>query len=518
VIRDRLATLRRYALAEGGLPLVFILLTVLALVPVWHQRLLPMLDTPNHLALARMWHSYNDPQYRIAEFYTLRIRLVPYIFSYWFLHMLMYVVSIETANKLFLSLYLILFPLSILQLARAFKRSPWLAVGAFPLAFNQNWIYGFSSYLMGTAFMFFSFASLVRYYQNGRTRHLIVILVGTVLAYLCHIMPWFIFGCGAIGILVLRWRDWRRGVRAAAVMFPSLALALAAVVQEQSEHAYMNKGGKFAAAWRDFPTSVMEFPRRVMEIIPGNLDYAILTVLALTVLALLIWKGRRVEGETDEERKTLPLVLIIMGLAYITIPFQIHRPFAWWYVAPRVPSMMAPFLLLLPSARLKGWHRFVMLPVIVCAIVLPLKLARLYRDFSVRNAPFMRLVAQIPNGVSTLVVARGMMRGPHSEEESGDPATAGPVYWHFSSWPAAFHGGFDPYMFDQGVPVRPRVLLRAPDWTKPDTFDIRQAPEFEYYLVRFAPPPMESEPSIKLVDQVGDWSLFRRVYKMTDEP
>ena len=35
-----------------------------------------------------------------------------------------------------------------------------------------------------------------------------------------------------------------------------------------------------------------------------------------------------------------------------------------------------------------------MLPVIACAVVLPLTLSRLYRDFSRRNMPFMRLVAR----------------------------------------------------------------------------------------------------------------------------
>src|SRR4249919_981703 len=119
---------KRALLAEGGLPLVWIGLTIAVLLPVWYARLLPMLDTPNHLALIRAWHNYNDPAYKIAEFYTLRIRPVPYFLFYLVIHLLMYVVNIEVANKLFLSAYLILFPLSILALARAVRRSPWLAL------------------------------------------------------------------------------------------------------------------------------------------------------------------------------------------------------------------------------------------------------------------------------------------------------------------------------------------------------------------------------------------------------
>jgi hypothetical protein len=197
---------RRLLLAEGGLPLVWLVLTVIVLIPVWHQRLLPMLDTPNHLALARAWHNFNDPSYHISDFYTLRIRPVPYLFFYTFIHWCMYVFSIEVANKLFLSIYLILFPLSVLSLARALKRSPWLAVGGFAFAFSQPWTYGFSSYLLGTVFMMFAYAALIRYLADKRTRDLILILTFSLLAYFCHILPWFVFGLGAIGVLLVHWK------------------------------------------------------------------------------------------------------------------------------------------------------------------------------------------------------------------------------------------------------------------------------------------------------------------------
>src|SRR5437016_4751124 len=93
----------RLLTARDGLPAVWLLLTVMALVPIWSARLLPMLDTPNHLALVRAWHSFDDPTYKLSEYYTLRIKPVPYIFFYAVLHLLMYVVPIEAANKIFLS-------------------------------------------------------------------------------------------------------------------------------------------------------------------------------------------------------------------------------------------------------------------------------------------------------------------------------------------------------------------------------------------------------------------------------
>jgi hypothetical protein len=515
----RIDKLRRFALSEGGLPLLWLALTVVVLVPVWSQRLLPMLDTPNHLALVRGWHSFYDDSYKIAEYYDLRIRVVPYFLFYSAIHLLMYVFSIEVANKLFLSAYLVLFPLSILAVARALRRSPWLALSGFPLAFNQNWIYGFSSYLMGTVFMFFALAALIFYLRDGLRGHLVVLGVTTVLAYLGHVLPWFVFGCSAIALLVLHRRRWQLGLRAALAMLPSVALACVAVIGERSDKAYL-KSDEFVAAFRDFPTAVIEFERRVMELFPGNLDLVVFLVIAVTALGFVWWRGTRVAGADPVEDKQLPLLIILWGVIYISLPYSIAKPMSWWYVSPRIPSLMAPLLCLLPAGRFIGWQRALFAPLVAATVALPLQLARLYTGFSRRNAPFMRLCAEVPRGTKVLVVVRGMMRGPLSEEKSGDPATSAPVYWHFSSWPMALNGGYGPYVFNQGIPIRPKVgvTVTAPAWGAVDTFDIRQAHDFDYFIVRNAADQMDREPSLSLVDRAGDWTLYKVIVRLTDEP
>jgi hypothetical protein len=513
---------RDLLLVEGGLPLVWLALTAVALIPVWHQRLLPQLDTPNHLALVRGWHDYHDPSWRIADYYALRIRPVPYFLYYLVLHLLLFVVDIETANKLFLSAYLILFPLSVLALARALGRSPWLALGGFLLAFNQNWIYGFASFLMGLALMLFALAALLRLLDDGR-RGDAFWLVGLCLGcYFSHVEAWFCFGVCAIVLVLLHRHAWRRCLMAAAAMAPSLILALVAYVEERRERSYFKHGdglSTLSGSWRDFPTAVRELPRRVMELFPGRLDSVVLLVLTATVVALAVWQGTARPDDDEVRRRRIWWILGALFVVYLSLPYQITRPMSWWYVSPRVPAMMAPLALLLPALpSVRGWRRLLFAPIVVCAVVLPLQLARLYQSFSTRNAAFMYLLDDVPRGSRCLVVVRGMMRGPGSEELSGDPASSGPVYWHFSSWPMALKGGYGPYVFDQGIPLVPRVRLKAPLWTKTDLFNIRQAPEFDYYLVRHPADEMDREPALRVVQRLGEWVLYRRIYTLTEEP
>jgi hypothetical protein len=513
--------MRRFFQQHGIFIGLWVALTCAVLIPVWSQRLLPMLDTPNHLALVRGWHNYSDPNYHLAEYYDLRIRIVPYFLFYWGIHMLMYVFSIEVANKLFLSAYLVLFPISILYLARVLRRSHWLALGAFALSFNMNWIYGFSSYLMGTAMMFFALAGLLDYLRNRSQPGLFILFVATLLAYLSHVMPWAVFGVCAIVLLIHYRRQWTRGLSASLAMFPTVILAITAYAEDSMEKGYMKQGDGFAGTFREFPTALWEFPRRIMELFPGSLDYWVLAVIAATVLGLALWKGMRASEDSREEASDLPILLTVLGILYVMLPYSMAKPMSWWNISPRVPSMMAPLILLLPAYRPEGWMRLTVAPMAIACVVLPLRLRTLYRDFSRRNEPAMELISRIPRGASTLLVVRGMMFGPHPEESSGDPATSAPVYWHFPSWPTALNGGFDGYVFDQGIPVRPKKSKKlpvVPHWGGGDAFNIRQAPGFDYYLIRNPTPVFDEEPAIEIVDRIDNWALYKKIHPIGEEP
>lgn len=495
---------------------VWCALTVAALVPVWHQRMLPMLDTPDHLALARAWHSYGDPSYRIAESYVLRVRLVPYLLFYGLLNVLSYVVTLETANKLVLSAYLILFPLSVLSLARALGRSGWLALGAFALAFNPGWIYGFASYLLGTCFLYFGWAALLRFVDGGRPRAAVALLVCSLLVYFSHVMAWALFGLGCIALLVLSARVWRRALVAAALLVPSLVLAIRAIVQERREHAYMTHGDGFSATWTGPAGSLTEFPKRVLELFPGSLDMWMLALLAATTLALLLVARRRPLPAPG----ALPRLLTLLGVlaaAYVALPYSIKQPMSWWYVAPRLPALMAPLLLLLPPVELTWRRAGWVAPFVVAAVVLPTALTIRYSDFNRRNLGFMRLVDRLPRAAKTLVLARGLIYG--DAESSGDPASSAPVYWHFMSWPMALKGGFSPYLFDQGIPVQPRPGLPYYNVAKTDGIDARTAPEFDWYLVhQFFGDPLADDRRLSAEATIGEWTLYRRIAPMSDEP
>jgi hypothetical protein len=497
---------------------LWIALTVLALVPVWHQRMLPMLDTPDHLALARAWHNYHDGDWHIADYYTLRIRIVPYLFFYWTIHMLLHLFSIETANKIFLSVYLIVYPLSILRLARSLGRSRWLALGAFALAFNPCWIYGFSSYLLGTCFLYFGWAQLIDYLHSDDDHSKVYALgIFCLLAYLSHVLAWGLFGLGAIALFWHHRRQWVRVAYASAALSPTLLLCAWAWRQEQREHAYMNRGHGIHGIWKDFPDSVKEFPRRIMEIFPGDFDYWVLGGLAATVLVYLVWRRRDATPLARARTGCLRVILFMLAVAYLMLPFTLDRPMSWWYVAARVPAIMAPLILLLPDGTIEGARALAALPMLVLCVLLPLRLTTLYSDFDRRHLGFMQLVDEVPRGARVLVLPRGLLGG--GVEDSGDPSSSAPVFWHFLSWPMALKGGFSPSLFNQGIPVQPRPGLPTFNIARTDRFEFRAYPEYDYYIIHESSDILRADQSVRIEERrAGGWILYKRVAHMTDEP
>jgi hypothetical protein len=495
------------------LVILWCLLTVMALVPVWHQRMLPLLDTPDHLALARAWHDYHDPSY----YYTLRVRLVPYILFYGLIHALLFVCKIEIANKLVLSAYLILFPLSLLALARALGRSPWLALGAFALAFNPGWIYGFTSYVLATCFTFFGWALLVRALDEARPRWLLGLAAVAVMAYLGHVLAWALFGLGAIALLLGEVRNWRRGLWAALALLPSLLLALWTIVEERADRAYTRTGDELVAKWWPLGKQLAYVPKRMMEIFPGSFDMVVLATLMLTTAGLLLWRGPREQSPRAQAGTRRLLLLVgVLAVAYLALPYNISQPMSWWYVGARVPALVAPLLLLLPASAPAGRRRWLLLPTVAACVALPLVLASLYGDFSRRNVGVLKLAEKVPRGARVMVLARGLIHG--DPELSADRSSSTPTYWHFMSWPMALRGGMSPYLFDQGIPVRPRPGLPRYDAKKTDLLTTSRAPEFDYYILHGPPEVAIADRRVHQIDSWGEWTLWRRQAPQTDDP
>jgi hypothetical protein len=484
---------------------VFGVLAVAALVPVWSARVLPMLDIPAHLALVRGWHDLGDASFRLGEHYALRIRPVPYLLYYACVNALMNVAPIEIANKLVLSAYLVLLPASVATLARALGRSPWLGLGAFALAYNPTWTFGYASYLTSIPVFFFAFAALCTHLESGERRSLGGLGVLSLLTYFGHVLTWAVLVAATLVLLVWDRAPRKRRAHAALALVPSLALFLFTMLDERASRAYVHgapvASNAFVGSWRSPVEAVAELPHRTLDLFPGHNDTAVLVVVMATTAFLAVRHG--VGGS-----RRLVVAVAVVAAMWLLLPYEISKPVLFFQISGRLPPLLATLCLLLPAVREGEEPRFVFAPPVLASLVLFAALTLLYRDFDRRNRPFFAIVDALPRGRTTLVVTREMMSGEHPEEKTGDPATSAPVYWCWNSWPAVLNGGYAPYAFDQGVPIVPTHRLTAPPFPPPDDLVREQAPGFDFYLVRRATEVQRVSTSWHEVRREGEWVLF----------
>jgi hypothetical protein len=494
------------------LMIVWLGCTTLVLLPIWIPRVLPMLDVPNHLAQIRAWHDHDHPAWHVGEYFDVRIHVVPYMLYHCLVHLLMFVVPIEIANKLCVSLYVVLFPLALRALARALQRSEWLALSGFALAFNQSFIYGFVSYLLGSCFLFIGIAAVIRFADHARRRDLIWIGVSGIVTFLSHVLPYALFGIMTVALLACEPRNWRRALAVLAVLVPALIIGVLSFTSEHAHGPFLYDSLQVVGTWRSVGALIREAPHRILDLFPGELETVVLLILTATTIALIGWKGIR--GEDDAAKRGTRRLVILLAVAvvfYRALPFSVDRPMRWWFIAPRMPSIIAALLVLLPAGPFSGRARLALVPVVGATVLLVAKLTTLYVDFSHRNADFFALLAKTPRGANTFIAVAGVWRSPNPGESSGDPASSGPVYWHWAEWATALKGGYSPYLFDVGFPVAPKPerALRAPGFGDWDGFHPGKAPAFDYYLIQH--PVALSHPCCELVGKRGDWALMHRI-------
>ncbi|WP_437959630.1 hypothetical protein WME76_08230 [Sorangium sp. So ce119] len=469
----------------------FALLAVAAIVPIWRVRFLPLLDLPNHLAAVHIWHNFDAPWTRFRDFYELSLRPAPYGAYHILTHVIAHGVSLENANRLVLSGYVLGIPAAALVWARRTRRSPWLSVLTFPLAFSLSWACGFLPFLVGIALLLAGVVALDAHLErpsHGRAAAVALLSVGCGLSH-----PLILFGyyvCVAV-LMLCHLPRWSRIARALPLFAPAVALLLWQLVAFKSPMVDLRSGPRFQGAWVPWHEMIRSFPAYTLDSVSGDLDtrlfwvlLATASLLALGSAAVRFFPRRGAEPPPppgslfDRLHRHRSLALCAAMVAcYFLVPLHLARPFDWWFVSGRFSPLICFFGFLAITAPLRGLSRLLMAPAAVAALVLPLHLSEKYASFDERLEPFARMVARIPPRAEVLFVSLP----PRTDEALIIEGTN-----HFSSWVQIMRGGFSADGWHNvGFPFTLKRRLPAPpsnrgEWFNPDVHGVA----YDYVILR----------------------------------
>ena len=152
----RPGALRHWGARDRAFPVAAVALCVLAVLPVWSSRFLPLLDEPNHLSALYIWKQLSDPSSPLHAYYRLAFAPVSYLLHYGLAYLTSWVVGVELAHKLLLSTYVLSFPVAGWLWCRATGRTVWLCLTTIPLAYSTSWSLGYHSFDAGLAACLFA--------------------------------------------------------------------------------------------------------------------------------------------------------------------------------------------------------------------------------------------------------------------------------------------------------------------------------------------------------------------------
>ncbi len=219
---------RRYIL------IVFILLLLSNLIPLWSVKFPPLQDYPNHLARAKIIADYSSESIYQRNF-SISYYPLPNLISDFILVPLVRFVSPLLAGKLLLSFYLLLLPLAVACfVATVEPRNLSYAMIAVLWAYNWFFNMGYLNYYASISIFFLCLSLGLRYYGKPSIRKWIILLMSWVVLYFSHLFSYTLMMLTLPLFVVFKiFEDRRRVIKIFLTALPSLALFI----------FYMSSGG-----------------------------------------------------------------------------------------------------------------------------------------------------------------------------------------------------------------------------------------------------------------------------------
>ena len=177
--------------------ILFGLLLILGLTYIWGQKFFLTSDGPTHVYNSKILLDYLCGEN--TDFYSRFYQISFSFFPNWFTHasLLLFQIFLTPvlAEKVLVSIYVIMFPVSFLFLVKQFSsRISFLSLLIFPFVFHFVFYYGFYNFCFSIAFAFL----FIGFWKRNRDKkiglQLVCLLPLSFLAYLTHIFSWFVIG------------------------------------------------------------------------------------------------------------------------------------------------------------------------------------------------------------------------------------------------------------------------------------------------------------------------------------
>ena len=165
---------------------------MLHLTPIWMFKFIPTQDGLSHVYNAYVLKEYNNPEYtKFREVYYLNVRPFPNWSAHAFFFVMLYVMPPLLAEKLYVTLCVVLLPLSFLYfLKRVDKRLVFFGLFGFLYSYNYLLHMGFYGFALSVSFYFFALGYWWKYRDDLKFTRVAILYLLMAAVYFSHLFSY----------------------------------------------------------------------------------------------------------------------------------------------------------------------------------------------------------------------------------------------------------------------------------------------------------------------------------------
>ena len=293
-------------------------LIVAYLLPIWLFPYFPTQDGVSHVYNSQILTEYSNPAYQFRDYYEINWYPFPNWLSHFSLAVLMFIFPPLIAEKVFLSIYVIFFPLAIRYFLNAVQPGrDALVILSFMFIYNYLFLMGFYNFAVSVPLFLLALGYWWKHkVQMNRTRIILLNLL-IVITYFAHLISYafILFSIALLALLHFR-RDFKRILITGCYLLPAAILLLVylptsdLLAGEPPEFGFGRVGELFA--------NLLGMHVLVAYTDPPSWSSAAVSVLLLFLAVATLWQGRRGTTAVHAGQKAfLCLTGVLLGLYFI---------------------------------------------------------------------------------------------------------------------------------------------------------------------------------------------------------
>ena len=182
-------------------------LIVAYLLPIWLFDYFPTQDGVSHVYNSQIITEYNNPTFQFQEYYDINWFPFPNWLSHFCLAALMFIFKPLTAEKVFLSLYVILFPLAIRYFLNAVQSGrDSLVVLSFTFIYNYLLLMGFYNFAVSVPLFFLALGFWWKHKEALCKTRIVLLNLLIIATYFAHLISYafILFSIALLAVIHFR--------------------------------------------------------------------------------------------------------------------------------------------------------------------------------------------------------------------------------------------------------------------------------------------------------------------------